>query len=529
MNKTTYVLKFTGGPLKGKSVIISEDVYSLGRDTGNSLRLGDKLVSKKHCKLVRDSDGLFVFDLGSRNGTFVNGFRLQPHSRCPVQPNSEIEVGRSVFTVEFNFARGQDGAAPDDETTYDLPVIPLGDPKKPAPRSVDVEGRDLRFGRTTIPFSIDSSRNLQAIYTLLNKLVGTKDKQALVSETMDIIMSFIQPEQGYIFLREDLGDEGFRPTVARTRKGAKGNKGEFSTTVINKVLEGGDSILSTEIPADQRFAGAKSLVNLKINSIVCSPIKTKSKFHGLVYVDTTSPTVSFKQDDLELLTAFGVQLGIMMENLQLLSDFQDLFLGVIKTLVNIIETKDEYTRGHSERVTKLSLAIGTVLGLSPREKETLHVSALLHDIGKIAVPEDILKKPGSLTSEEFAIIKKHPTIGTELVKELKNFNEISKGILFHHERFDGQGYPNGTGGNDIPLTARIIAVADSFDAMTSNRPYRNRLSDKDAVDEIIKNQGKQFDEHVARAFYEAFQKKLLPGEDEKFPSLLQLRKRTVGP
>jgi pSer/pThr/pTyr-binding forkhead associated (FHA) protein len=325
MNKTSYVLKFTGGPLKGKSVIITEDEYSLGRDTGNSLRLGDKLVSKRHCKLVLSSEGLFIFDLGSRNGTFVNGFRLQPHSRSPVQPNSEIEVGRSVFTVEFSLARAQDGAAPDDETTYDLPVIPLKDPKQPSPRSVDVDGRDLRFGRTTIPFSIDSSRNLQAIYTLLNKLVGMTDKQALVNETMDIIMSFISPERGYIFLREDLGDEGFKPTVARSRKGGEG---EFSTTVINKVLEGGDSILSTEIPADQRFAGAKSLVNLKINSIVCSPIKTKSKFHGLVYVDTTSPTVSFKQDDLELLTAFGVQLGIMMENLQLLSDFQDLFLGV---------------------------------------------------------------------------------------------------------------------------------------------------------------------------------------------------------
>jgi HD-GYP domain-containing protein (c-di-GMP phosphodiesterase class II) len=157
------------------------------------------------------------------------------------------------------------------------------------------------------------------------------------------------------------------------------------------------------------------------------------------------------------------------------------------------------------------------------------VSALLHDIGKIAVPEDILKKPGSLTSEEFAIIKKHPTIGTELVKELKNFNEISKGILFHHERIDGHGYPNGTGGSDIPLTARIIAVADSFDAMTSNRPYRSRLSDQAAMDEILKNQGKQFDEKVAQAFYEAFKKNLIPREDEKFPSLLQLRKLTVGP
>jgi len=247
-----------------------------------------------------------------------------------------------------------------------------------------------------------------------------------------------------------------------------------------------------------------------------------------MYLDTTSRTVSFKQDDLELVAAFGIQLGIMMENLQLIADFQELFLGVIKTLVNIIETKDEYTRGHSERVTKISLAIGKALGLDKKEIETLHVSALLHDIGKIAIPEEILKKPGKLTLEEFSIIKKHPTIGTELVKELKNFDEISKGILYHHERFDGHGYPSGASGKDIPFNARIIAIADSFDAMTSNRPYRERLNDQNAIDEINRNRGKQFDAEIVKIFCDAYDRKLIPSAEQKFPSLVQLRKLTIN-
>jgi len=528
MQKFNYILKFAAGPLKGKSLVLVAQDYTLGRDEGNMVRLADKLVSKHHGRISRTADGLFISDLGSRNGTFLNGLKLQPNQAYPLHPNCEIEIGQSTITVEFDAIGGtQEGM--EEETTYDLQPRHLE--RIDGDRGPEAQPRGTgKLGRTTIPFSIDSNRNLQAIYTLLNTVVGLTDRQALINETMNIIMSFIGPERGMLFLREDLKDEGATPSVVKQRKGKKKEDGaQISRTVINKVLAEGDSLLSTEIPSDARFSGSKSLVAMSINSIVCAPIKTKSKFHGLVYLDSTSPTLSFKQDDLELLTAFGAQLGILMENLQLIGDFQELFLGVIKTLVNIIETKDEYTRGHSERVTKISLAIGQVMGLGQKDTEILHVSALLHDIGKIAVPEEILKKPGSLTADEYAVIKKHPTIGTHLVKELKNFDEISKGILYHHERFDGHGYPTGTAGEEIPLTARIIAVADTFDAMTSDRPYRGRLDDKTAKDEICRNQGKQFDLKITNAFEEAFRVNLLPLPEARFPSLLQLRKLTVEP
>lgn len=528
MRKFSYILKFTDGPLKGKSMILSQSEYTIGREEDNSIRLSDKLISKHHCVIVRTDDGLFIIDRGSRNGTFLNGFKLQPNTKYPLQPNSEIEIGQSTIAVVFERIKPADEKLIE-KVTYDAP-IPLTKKKGTPPEGIKpLSQPSARPGKTTIPFSIDSSRNLQAIYTLLNKVVGMTDRQSLVEKTMDIIMSFIRPERGCLFLREDLRDENYFPRVTRTREEKKAQSPvQISKTVINKVLDGGDSILSTEIPSDQRFSGAKSLVSLNVNSIVCAPIKTKTAFHGLMYLDTTSRTVSFKQDDLELVAAFGIQLGIMMENLQLIADFQELFLGVINTLVNIIETKDEYTRGHSERVTKISLAIGKAIGLDKKEIETLHVSALLHDIGKIAIPEEILKKPEKLTLEEFSIIKKHPTIGTELVKELKNFDEISKGILYHHERFDGHGYPSGASGKDIPFNARIIAIADSFDAMTSNRAYRERLDDQNAIDEINRNQGKQFDAEIVKIFCDAYDRKLIPSAEQKFPSLVQLRKLTIN-
>jgi putative nucleotidyltransferase with HDIG domain len=526
MEKVTYILNFTDGPLKGKSLALSRQDYTIGRTEENSIRLGDKLVSKRHCKLTHAPEGLFITDLGSRNGTFLNGLRLQPDTRHTVPPGSEIEIGQSQISVIFDVSRTFAEALDEDET-FDVeePIRQKpGVGAAPEPSS----GRfDAELGRTTIPFSIDSSRNLQAIYLLLNRAIGITDREALADQAMNIVMEAIKPERGYFFLREDLKEEAFEPRVIKIMdKAGKISSPTISRTVINKVLETGDSLLSAETPTDDRFAGSRSLVKFNINSIVCAPIKTKTKFHGIIYLDSTSSTITFKKDDIELLTAFGMQLGILLENLGLITDFRELFLGVIKTLVNVIETKDEYTRGHSERVTQISLAIGREMGLSGREMETLHVSALLHDIGKIAVPEEILKKAASLTAEEYAWIKRHPTIGSSLVRHIQAFDEIIKGILYHHERFDGKGYPSGTDGKDIPLVARIIAVADAYDAMTSDRPYRGKMSEERALYEILQGGGGQFDEAVVRAFHEAFKKKKITAPPEKFPSLMQLRKLT---
>ncbi|MBP5151832.1 MAG: HD-GYP domain-containing protein [Lachnospiraceae bacterium] len=172
----------------------------------------------------------------------------------------------------------------------------------------------------------------------------------------------------------------------------------------------------------------------------------------------------------------------------------------IETFTGFIDAKDPYTNGHSNRVAEYTRAIAEEMGYSGEELDRIYCIALLHDCGKIGVPDSILKKPDRLTDEEFEIIKSHTVRGGEILRNFKSLKDVEEGALYHHERFDGRGYPEGRAGEDIPLVARIICVADSFDAMNSNRVYRRKLTPEMIVEEIEKNKGKQFDPDIADIF-----------------------------
>ncbi len=179
-------------------------------------------------------------------------------------------------------------------------------------------------------------------------------------------------------------------------------------------------------------------------------------------------------------------------------EVKTLSVEVMEALAHTIDAKDEYTKGHSVRVAKYSRMLAEKLGLSAEECENVYYMGLLHDIGKIGVPNAIINSTSKLTDEEYAIIKTHPGLGYDILQEIKSRPDLSIGARWHHERYDGKGYPDGKSGTDIPYLARIIAVADSYDAMTSNRSYRKYLSQDVVRSEIEKNFGKQFDEEVAK-------------------------------
>ncbi|MCF6095373.1 HD domain-containing protein [Microaerobacter geothermalis] len=188
--------------------------------------------------------------------------------------------------------------------------------------------------------------------------------------------------------------------------------------------------------------------------------------------------------------------------------------SMLMTIISLLEANDPYTAGHSQRVMMLSKLIGEKLGLPERELKKLETAALLHDIGKIGIPGSIVQKPGRLTKEEYEIIKLHPTISEQVLKHIRDFDSIRTAVLHHHERMDGKGYPLGLKGEEIPQLARIISVADVFDALTSHRPYRVALSFEDAVEYIKNNQGVQFDPHIVQAFLEALEYNKLSNSDQ---------------
>lgn len=183
---------------------------------------------------------------------------------------------------------------------------------------------------------------------------------------------------------------------------------------------------------------------------------------------------------------------------------------VVDALAAAVDAKDSYTCGHSERVAEMSLAIAKDMNLSDEEQYLIHIGAHLHDVGKIGIPDAIMSKPGRLTNEEFKLIKDHPMIGYHIVSKVKILQTVSLIVRHHHERMDGGGYPDGLSGTDIPLGARIVAVADAFDAMTTNRTYKVSMSISDALQELINCSGTQFDRQIVAVFVKIIKMGKLP-------------------
>jgi HD-GYP domain-containing protein (c-di-GMP phosphodiesterase class II) len=194
-----------------------------------------------------------------------------------------------------------------------------------------------------------------------------------------------------------------------------------------------------------------------------------------------------------------------------------------RTILKALDAKDNYTFGHSMRVAYFSLVTGAEAGFSHDDMYELELSAIFHDIGKIGTPDAVLNKPTRLSEDEFLIMKKHPENSFEILKEFPYFDKVAENARLHHERFDGKGYPLGLKGQDIPLSARIILIADTFDAMTSTRPYRKGLPYEVAFDELIQFSGTQFDPKLVEIFIEGMRKEALKGEEQFFIPLMERR------
>jgi putative nucleotidyltransferase with HDIG domain len=193
-------------------------------------------------------------------------------------------------------------------------------------------------------------------------------------------------------------------------------------------------------------------------------------------------------------------------NARLYQKLKDLFISTVTSLTRAIDAKDRYTSGHSERVMKYSTAIGKEMKLNEEDMENLRLASLLHDVGKIGIKEDVLHKPGKLSEYEKNQIRGHPSIGVKIVESIDDSHKIIRGILEHHERFDGKGYPGRLKGRSISMEGRIIAAADTFDALTSNRPYRHKDTNKEAFFEVVRGRKTQFDPRVIKAFIKSFSK-----------------------
>lgn len=233
--------------------------------------------------------------------------------------------------------------------------------------------------------------------------------------------------------------------------------------------------------------------------IIAVPLQRQDQVLGCLFaIDKDAD--DFDSVDGKLLNSIANESAIYLENAVLFEDVHDLMMGLIHSLTSAVDAKDAYTCGHSERVALLTRQLARAMQLPEATVDRFYMAGLLHDVGKIGVPERVLQKEGKLTEEEFGLIKLHPQIGAKILSDIKQIEDIIPGVLHHHERWDGRGYPNGLSGKGIPLMGRVLCLADSFDAMTSNRTYRKALPLEVAIAEIQRTAGTQFDPELAEVF-----------------------------
>ena len=237
--------------------------------------------------------------------------------------------------------------------------------------------------------------------------------------------------------------------------------------------------------------------------VVFVPMVSKERLVGGIEIHVGERRGRLSVNEQKVLYALASQAAIFLENARLERDVRSMFLNIIVSMAGAVDAKDAYTHGHSLRVARVALIVAQENGLPRVELEPLLLSAILHDVGKIAIPDNILKKPEKLDNEEFEIMKGHPIAGAKMLQHIRALENVIPGILHHHEYWNGTGYPHGLAGDAIPLQGRIIHIGDAFDAMTTDRVYRTKIDVAGAIQEIQRHAGRQFDPHLVGCLLEA--------------------------
>lgn len=353
--------------------------------------------------------------------------------------------------------------------------------------------------------------SLMEVAALINSSLDQKEIQQLAVETATrctgadaASLLLLDQETGELYFEVATGEKGGQLKEIRLKPGQG---------IAGWVVRKGGALLIDDVRSDKRFhIGVDNNTGYETRNMIVAPVSSKERLLGVLQA-INKLDGTFNEDDLEMLKTLANQVGAAIENAHLYQEQRETFLGITMALVDALEKRDDYTGGHTKRVCEYSMAIGLHLELPVEQLEELRLSAILHDIGKIGVPDRVLQKPGRLGPEEFAEMSRHPQIGSSILEHVKSLHSMIDGVRHHHEKYDGTGYPDRKKGDEIPLIGRIIAVADAFDAMTSTRPYRTALSHETALEELRLCSGMQFDPQIVEAFFEVFKSGKYPISD----------------
>jgi putative nucleotidyltransferase with HDIG domain len=353
--------------------------------------------------------------------------------------------------------------------------------------------------------SIKEISELMEISAILN---SSLDTGSVRERAITVITRLLQCEVASLLLVDELTDElYFEVALGEKGKRVKEIRLKKGEGIAGWVVTNNQPVLIDDVKSDPRHSGRfDDRSKFQTRSMICVPMVIKNKVVGVLQAINKLGDAGFSQTDLDLLISLSHEVAIAVDNARLYNELRETFYQTAEALADAIEKRDPYTGNHTRRVMHYSMAISRFMDLTEVEIENLRLAAILHDIGKIGVEDSVLRKDGELNDEEYEKIIRHPEIGVDILGHIKRLEGVIPGMKSHHERIDGTGYPEQIKDGDIPLIAKIIAVADTFDAMTTDRPYRSALTDRQAMEELKRFVGTQFDRAVVNAFIKSYEK-----------------------
>lgn len=495
------------GKEMGRTIAVaSGQSITLGRLKGCDVVVDDEAASRRHCTITAREDAVVVADLQSANGTFVNEKRI---NTVELGKGDKIRIGSTVIELADSMASASAVRQPASHgvsaSTTSLSIVETRS-NTLVQRAVDptkLEFLSQVYKRKDESHLLESA---QKYLTTLHKVSDILSRALSVEALFDSILSAIIEVSGgdrAAILMRNKETSSVDLVAVRTKDGKAAGDVKVSRSVVNDVLEKGISAFTDDAMADDRYVGGESIVRQRIRSVMCAPMRTTEEILGVLYVDSQMAR-EFSEAELELLAAVGNQAGIALHRARLMAEVERLFFDVMKAIASLIDAKDGYTHKHSERVSAFGVRLARHLGFDAEGRGVVELSGLLHDVGKIGVPDAILNKPGKLTDEEFTQMKLHPVHGARILSQIQSNKVVSilPGVKYHHERWDGKGYPEGLKGEEIPLLGRVLGVADFLDALSSDRSYRKGLSLDEALNMVKELEGKAFDPVVVKAAVE---------------------------
>ena len=491
------ILLVERGNIKRKRIELTRFPFYVGRDLSNDLVLDDELCSRKHLRFKNRGRIVILEDLDSHNGTFVNGDRIV---NTVLQSGDRILLGGTEFRYIASSPQVQ---VANEIAKYDMILADELGFDKDGIKKNDELGLDLKKWRlpelNILKLSEFTPESYKDLFDTISDITLTEDFNEIVERLLKSIGNVSDVISRIAFFVWSNPNQELFPVAVRHF--AKKKSFLLSRRCMQDVLARKRGIFLKDTNGDPRitYSGRNRLI---------LPVIFQQNIVAIVHIELDSIGSGFTQYELCFIQVLLDKIASYIQSMLLKRDLDVWFSGALETMVAVVEAKDTYTRGHSERVSKYCMAIADELKLDPEVKKILMMSALVHDIGKIGIPDAILKKASNLSGDEYEDMKLHPLIGAEILRHIPGSQRFVSGVKHHHEKWNGSGYPDGLAGEEIPFFARIIAIADSFDAMVSGRSYSGFMDQTTAL-EKIRNEKDIFDPEILKAFLKAYDDGLL--------------------